>query len=57
MDQMKAFGMGFLGVGFFLLVGGVATINGKLPTTMATAGVLGLAGAVVALTIMLLRRS
>ena len=56
MESMKTFGAGFLGVGFFLLIGGVATMNGELPTTLATAGVLGLAGVVVALTIILLRR-
>jgi len=56
MGQATAFGVGFLGVGFFLLLGGVATMNGGLPTTLATAGVLALAGVVVAFTILLLRK-
>lgn len=58
MEKIKAFGVGFLGIGFFLLAGGMATMNGAMKAPpLATAGVLALAGAVVLFTIIMLRRA
>ncbi len=56
MEKAKAFGMGFLGIGFFLLASGMATMSGASNMApLATAGVLALAGIAVAFTIAVVR--